>query len=142
VTVVRTLTSVLPTTLGRVTFTAQGAADAGSMFDVAVSPASFRIRGKQSQKVAITVKARADTPLDKYQFGQVSCCRKQATLGTGVSGIGIGVGVCMLLIGPGRLQQGGGSRGPQVQENAAHECACMCWCWPTWHNPHLIHSRQ
>jgi hypothetical protein len=79
-----------------VTFTAQGSADAGSMFDVSVSPAAFKIRGKESRKVTITMKARADTPLDKYQFGQVRCCRKIVIADTEAIGIGVG-GCCMLV---------------------------------------------
>lgn len=70
--VVRTLTSVLPAHQGRVTFTAQGSADAGSAFDVVVSPTAFKVKGRQSQKVTIAVRARADTPMNVYQFGQVS----------------------------------------------------------------------
>jgi hypothetical protein len=88
-TVVRTLTSVLPKRLGRVTFTAQGSADAGSLFDVSVSPAAFKVRGKESRKVTISVKARADTPLDKYQFGQVICSCKAMIVGTDVNGISV-----------------------------------------------------
>lgn len=71
-TVVRTLTSVLPFNSGRVNFTSQGSADTGSAFDVSVTPASFRVRGKQSQKVTISITPRTDTPLNKYQFGQAS----------------------------------------------------------------------
>jgi hypothetical protein len=37
-----------------------------------VTPASFRVRGKQSQKVTISITPRTDTPLNKYQFGQAS----------------------------------------------------------------------
>jgi hypothetical protein len=62
-TVVRKVTSVLASKEGRVTFTAEGMADAGSAFDAVVSPASFKIQGGESQEVAITVKARAGTPL-------------------------------------------------------------------------------
>lgn len=70
-TVTRTLTSVLPAKEGRVTFTATGAPDSGSVFDVTVLPVALKLKGKESQKVTITVKARAGTPLNKYQFGQV-----------------------------------------------------------------------
>lgn len=73
ITVFRTLTSVVSAREGRVTFTAQGSADAGSSFEVVVVPASFRTRGRQSQRVSITVRAKSDTPMGKHQFGQVGC---------------------------------------------------------------------
>lgn len=65
------LTPVVSAREGRVTFTAQGSADADRNFDVVVVPASFRTRGRQSQRVSITVKAKSDTPMSKHQFGQV-----------------------------------------------------------------------
>ena len=79
-TVTRVLTSVVPSKEGRLPFTAQGAADPGSQFDVMVAPASMRLRGGESQKVTITVKPRAGTPPSVYQFGEVSSCSCLAQL--------------------------------------------------------------
>lgn len=71
-TVTRVLTSVVASKEGRLAFTAQGAPDPGSQFDVVVAPAAVRLRGGESQKVTITVKPRSGTPPNEYQFGEVS----------------------------------------------------------------------
>lgn len=74
-TVQRTLTSVLPHSHGKVTFTASGSADPGSSFDVEISPKRFDIGtgeyGKHQQTVTITITPKRNTPSSVYQFGQV-----------------------------------------------------------------------